>query len=195
MEVYQLFLQHIIYSLKSGGKAAVVVPTGFITAQAGIDKGIREHLVNNQMLAGVVSMPSNIFATTGTNVSILFIDTLNLGNVVLIDASNLGEKIKDGKNQKTVLTAAEEQRIIDVFIDKQQQDDFSVVVSYSQIKDKNYSLSAGQYFDVKIDYVDITPEQFAEKMQAFNDNLESLFSQSRELETEIKKQLAGLKYE
>jgi len=77
MEVYQLFLQHIIYSLKSGGKAAVVMPTGFITAQAGIDKGIREHLVNHQMLAGVVSMPSNIFATTGTNVSILFIDTLN----------------------------------------------------------------------------------------------------------------------
>ena len=141
------------------------------------------------------ALPSNIFATTGTNVSILFIDTLNLGNVVLIDASNLGEKIKDGKNQKTVLTAAEEQRIIDVFNDKQQQDDFSVVVSYSQIKDKNYSLSAGQYFDVKIDYVDITPEQFAEKMQAFTDNLDNLFSQSRDLEAEIKTQLAGLRYE
>jgi len=115
--------------------------------------------------------------------------------VVLIDASNLGEKIKDGKNQKTVLTAAEEQRIIDVFNDKQQQDDFSVVVGYSQIKDKNYSLSAGQYFDVKIDYVDITPEQFAEKMQAFTDNLDNLFSQSRDLEAEIKQQLAGLRYE
>lgn len=69
MEIYQLFLQHIIFSLKPGGKAAVVVPTGFITAQSGIDKGIREHLVKNRMLAGVVSMPSNIFATTGTNVS------------------------------------------------------------------------------------------------------------------------------
>src|SRR5574343_996262 len=63
MAIYQLFLQHIIYSLKPGGKAAVVVPTGFITAQSGIDKGIRQHLVDNQMLAGVVSMPSNIFAT------------------------------------------------------------------------------------------------------------------------------------
>ena len=195
MEIYQLFLQHIIHSLKPGGKAAVVVPTGFITAQAGIDKGIREHLVDKQMLAGVVSMPSNIFVTTGTNVSILFIDTLNLGKVVLIDASDLGDKIKDGKNQKTVLTADEEQRIIDVFNDKQQQDDFSVVVSYSDIAAKNYSLSAGQYFDVKIDYVDITPEQFAEKMQGFTDNLERLFEQSRELEVEIKKQLAGLKYE
>lgn len=195
MEIYQLFLQHIIYSLKPGGKAAVVVPTGFITAQAGIDKGIREYLVNQQMLAGVVSMPSNIFATTGTNVSILFIDAGNKDKVVLIDASNLGQKVKEGKNQKTVLSAAEEQRIIDVFNGKQQEEDFSVVISYGDIAAKNYSLSAGQYFDVKIEYVDITPEQFAEKMRAFTDNLDSLFNQSRELEAEIKQQLAGLKYE
>ncbi|HDS6881365.1 MULTISPECIES: class I SAM-dependent DNA methyltransferase [unclassified Citrobacter] len=195
MEIYQLFLQHIIFSLKPGGKAAVVVPTGFITAQSGIDKGIREHLVSNKMLAGVVSMPSNIFATTGTNVSILFIDASNKEKVVLIDASNLGEKVKDGKNQKTVLTEEEEQRICEVFNNKWTEDDFSVVVSYDEIAAKNYSFSAGQYFDVKIEYSDITPEQFAAKMKGFTDNLESLFSQSRELEAEIKKQLAGLKYE
>ena len=92
MAIYQLFLQHIIYSLKPGGKAAVVVPTGFITAQAGIDKSIRQNLVDDKMLAGVVSMPSNIFATTGTNVSILFIDAGNKDDVVLIDASNLGHE-------------------------------------------------------------------------------------------------------
>ncbi len=195
MEIYQLFLQHIIYSLNPGGKAAVVVPTGFITAQSGIDKAIRQHLVEHKMLAGVVSMPSNIFATTGTNVSILFIDAANKDQVVLIDASNLGQKVKEGKNQKTVLSSEEEQAIIDLFNAKQAQEDFSVVVSYDEIAAKNYSLSAGQYFDVKIEYVDITPEQFAEKMQAFNDNLDSLFGQSRELEVEIKKQLAGLKYE
>lgn len=195
MSIYQLFLQHIIFSLKPGGKAAVVVPTGFITAQSGIDKGIREHLVNNKMLAGVVSMPSNIFATTGTNVSILFIDDSNKEGVVLIDASNLGGKVKDGKNQKTVLTDAEEQRICEVFNKKWSEEDFSVVVSYDDIAAKNYSLSAGQYFDVKIEYTDITPEQFAEKMKGFTENLDSLFSQSRDLEVEIKKQLAGLKYE
>ncbi|HCG5952665.1 TPA: SAM-dependent DNA methyltransferase [Vibrio parahaemolyticus] len=195
MEIYQLFLQHIIASLKPGGKAAVVLPTGFITAQSGIDKKIREHLVKNKMLAGVVSMPSNIFATTGTNVSILFIDASNDGDVVLVDASNLGEKVKDGKNQKTVLTADEEQQIIDVFNAKETIEDLSVAVSYDDIEAKNYSLSAGQYFDVKIEYVDITPEQFAQKMQGFTSNLDGLFSQSRELETEIKKQLAGLKYE
>jgi len=195
MSIYQLFLQHIIFSLKPGGKAAVVVPTGFISKQSGIDKVIREHLVNNKMLAGVVSMPSNIFATTGTNVSILFIDDSNKEGVVLIDASNLGEKVKDGKNQKTVLTEEEEQRICEVFNNKWTEDNFSVVVSYDEIEAKNYSFSAGQYFDVKIEYSDITPEQFAAKMKGFTNNLEDLFSQSRELEVEIKKQLAGLKYE
>ncbi|QAR45045.1 SAM-dependent DNA methyltransferase [Kosakonia cowanii] len=195
MEIYQLFLQHIIFSLKPCGKAAVVVPTGFITAQSGIDKGIREHLVKNKMLAGVVSMPSNIFATTGTNVSILFIDASNKEKVVLIDASNLGEKVKDGKNQKTVLSEEEEQRICEVFNNKWSEEDFSVVVSYDDIAAKNYSFSAGQYFDVKIEYTDMTPEQFAAKMKRFTDNLESLFSQSRELEAEIKKQMVGLKYE
>ncbi|MCL1164342.1 type I restriction-modification system subunit M [Shewanella chilikensis] len=195
MAIYQLFLQHIIASLKPNGKAAIVVPTGFITAGTGIDPKIRKHLVNHKMLAGVVSMPSNIFATTGTNVSILFIDASNDGDVVLVDASNLGEKVKDGKNQKTVLTPAEEQQIIDVFNAKEAVEDLSVAVSYSDIVAKNYSLSAGQYFDVKIEYSDITPEQFSEKMQDFTSNLDNLFSQSRDLEAEIKKQLAGLKYD
>ena len=194
MAIYSLFLQHIIASLKPNGKAAVVVPTGFITAQSGIDKKIREHLVKNKMLAGVVSMPSNIFATTGTNVSILFIDASNDGDVILVDASNLGEKVKDGKSQKTVLTADEEKKIIDVFNAKESIEDLSVAISYDDIEAKNYSLSAGQYFDVKIEYVNITPEQFAEKMQGFTNNLDNLFSQSSELEAEIKKQLAGLKF-
>ena len=146
MAIYLLFLQHIIYSLKPGGKAAVVVPTGFITAQVGIDKKIREHLVENKMLAGVVSMPSNIFATTGTNVSILFIDDANKDGVVLIDASNLGTKVKDGKNQKTLLSDAEEDRIIATFNAKQAVEDFSVVVSYDEIAAKNYSLECRAVF-------------------------------------------------
>ncbi len=195
MAIYQLFLQHIIHSLKPGGKAAVVVPTGFITAQSGIDKKIRQHLIEHKMLAGVVSMPSNIFATTGTNVSILFIDTANQQDVVLIDASNLGTKVKDGKNQKTLLSAQEEDRIITTFNAKQAVDDFSVVVSYDDIAAKNHSFSAGQYFEVKIEYSNLTPAQFAEKMQGFTNKLDGLFKESEKLEQEIKKQLAGLKYE
>ncbi len=195
MAIYQLFLQHIIYSLKPGGKAAVVVPTGFITAQSGIDKAIRQRLVDNKMLAGVVSMPSNIFATTGTNVSIVFIDAANKGDVVLMDASTLGSKVKDGKNQKTLLSTEEEDLIITTFNAKQTVEDFSVVVSYADIAAKNYSLSAGQYFDVKIEYIDLTSAQFAEKLQGFTNRLDGLFKESAGLELEIKKQLARLQYD
>jgi len=194
MSIYQLFLQHIIHSLKPGGKAAVVVPTGFITAQSGVDRKIREHLVDNKMLAGVVSMPSNIFATTGTNVSIVFIDDANKAGVVLLDASSLGTKVKDGKNQKTLLSVAEEDRIISTFNGKQAIEDFSALVSYDEIAAKNYSLSAGQYFDVRIEYSDLTQAQFAAKMKGFAANLDNLFKESSGLEQEIKKQLMGLKY-
>ena len=194
MPIFLLFIQHILFSLKENGKAAIVLPTGFITAQSGIDKKIREYLVENKMLAGVVSMPSNIFATTGTNVSILFIDKTNKDKVVLIDASSLGEKIKDGKNQKTVLSREEEQKICNTFTHKQAVEDFSVVVSYDEIKAKNYSLSAGQYFEVKIDYVDISAEEFEQKMAGFSADLDKLFAQSAELEKEIKEKLKSLRF-
>lgn len=195
MAIYLLFIQHIMHSLSAKGKAAIVVPTGFITAQSGIDKKIRQKLVESKMLAGVVSMPSNIFATTGTNVSILFLDKTNTKDVVLIDASNLGTKVKEGKNQKTVLSPKEEQQIIDVFNTKEVKEDFSVVVSYDDIKAKNYSLSAGQYFEVKIEYVDISSDEFSAKMNSFESNLESLFVESKSLEKEIQTNLKSLKYE
>lgn len=196
MAIYLLFLQHIMFSLNDKGKAAIVVPTGFITAQSGIDKKIRQKLVENKWLAGVVSMPSNIFATTGTNVSILFLDKENKGDVVLLDASNLGTKVKvDDKNQKTVLSAEEEDQIINTFNKKEAVDDFSVVVSYDEIKEKGYSLSAGQYFEVKIDYVDITAEEFEKKLKGFEENLGQFFIEGRKLETNIQNELKGIKYE
>jgi type I restriction enzyme M protein len=196
MAIYLVFIQHIIFSLATNGKAAVVVPTGFLTAQSGIEKRIREKLVDDKMLRGVVSMPSNIFATTGTNVSVLFIDKTNTkGEIVLMDASKLGETVKEGKNQKTLLSADEEKKIIETFNARKVMEEFSVVVSYEQIKEKNYSFSAGQYFDVKIEYTDITPKQFAAKMDGFKQNLDSLFAESKELEKEIRKQLGNIGYE
>jgi type I restriction enzyme M protein len=196
MAIYPVFLQHIMYSLSAKGRAAIVVPTGFITAQSGIEKKIRERLVAQKMLRGVISMPSNIFATTGTNVSILFLDKANTkGDIVLMDASKLGETIKEGKNQKTVLRREEEDQIINTFNEHKAVEDFSVVVSYEQIAEKNYSFSAGQYFEVKIEYVDITAEEFKAKMNAYQSNLNTLFAQSKEIENEIQKQLNGLKYE
>ncbi|WP_444092030.1 HsdM family class I SAM-dependent methyltransferase [Bacteroides sp.] len=196
MSIYLCFLQHIINSLSDKGKAAIVVPTGFITAKNGIEFKIREKLVKDKILRGVVSMPSNIFATTGTNVSILFIDKANkTDKAVFIDASKLGEEYKDGSNQRTRLRDFEEQNIVDAFHNAEPIDGFSVTPSFSEIKEKGYSFSAGQYFDIKIEYIEITADEFEQKMADHKRNLKALFEESSSLETEIMKQLEGLKYE
>ena len=196
MAIYLMFIQHIMHSLSKTGKAAIVLPTGFITAQSGIEKKIRERLIDKGWLRGVISMPSNIFASTGTNVSVLFLDKqADSEHIVLMDASKLGETVKEGKNQRTVLSKEEEQRIVDTFNHKTVIEDLSVVVSKEQIREKNHSFSAGQYFDVKIEYVDITPEEFAEKMNGFESRLGELFAEGNRLDKEIQKQLKGLRYE
>lgn len=196
MAIYLCFMQHILYSLKDDGKAAIVVPTGFITAQSGIEKKVRQKIIDNHWLKGVISMPSNIFANTGTNVSVIFIDKSNQeGKVMLVDASKLGSKVKDGKNQKTVLSYEEIEKIENTFINQEVVDDFSVQVTYDEIKDKNYSLSAGQYFEVKIEFVELTPKEFENKMNSFKFNLEKLFSEGKSLEDEIKERLEELSYE
>jgi len=195
MSIYLLFIQHIMFSLSDTGRAAVVVPTGFLTAQSGIEKKIREKLIENKWLKGVVSMPSNIFATTGTNVSVMFIDKTNNDKVVLVDASKLGTKVKEGKNQKTLLSHEEEQKIVDAFSADKLIDDFSVIVSFDEIKEKNYSFSAGQYFDIKINYLDIPKDKFEEKMKSMENNLQQYFTQSKELEEQIFDNLRGIRYE
>lgn len=196
MGVYLCFIQHILWSLKEDGKAAIVVPTGFITAQSGIEKTVRKTIVDKHWLKGVISMPSNIFANTGTNVSVLFIDKSNQdGNIMLIDASKLGEKRKDGKNQRTVLRPDEVTKIENTFINQEVIEDFSVSVTYEQIAEKNYSLSAGQYFEVRIEFVELSQEAFEQRMTAYADRLEKLFAEGKSLESEIERRLGELKYE
>ena len=139
--VYLLFLQHVLWMMSDSGKAAIVVPTGFITAHNTIEKKIRKQLIEKKWLKGVVSMPSYIFANTGTNVSVIFIDKTNKDDTVtLVDASKLGEKIKEGKNQRTIIRAEEEQKIIDAFLNMEAIENFSVKVGYNEIKEKDYSL-------------------------------------------------------
>ena len=196
MEIYLCFIQHILYSLKEKGKAAIVVPTGFLTAQSTIEKTIRQTIIDNHWLKGVISMPSNIFANTGTNVSVLFIDKSNSdGEVMLLDASKLGHTVKEGSNQRTVLSVEDIRKIEDTFINQEIVDDFSVKVTYEQISEKNYSFSAGQYFEIKIEYVNITAEEFDAKMDGYKKSLSEKFQKGHDLEVSILEQIGGLKYE
>ena len=195
MTIYTCFIQHVLNSLKATGKGAIVIPTGFITAKSGVENKILHRVVDEHWVYGCVSMPSNVFATTGTNVSVIFFDkSATADKVILIDASKLGEEYKEGNNQKRRLLDDEIDLIVNTFRNKEAVDDFSVAVTYDEIKEKGYSLSAGQYFDIKIDYVDITEEEFNTRMASYKAELTRQFVESHRLEEEIMKQLDALQF-
>ena len=107
----------------------------------------------------------------------------------------MGDVVKEGNNQKTVLTNEEEERIIQTFIQKTELEDLSVVVSYEEIKNKNYSFSAGQYFDVKIKHSDISNDEFKSILSSHQIELKGLMDKSKEINHNIQHGLDRLRYE
>lgn len=196
MSIYTCFIQHVLNSMKPNGKAAIVLPTGFLTAKSSVEGKLLKHIVEQHIVYGVISMPSNVFANTGTNVSVVFFDNSKQADkVILIDASKLGEEYQEGNNKKVRLTNDEIDLIVDTFSNKKAVDDFSVAVTYDEIIAKKNSLAAGQYFDVKIEYVELTQDEFNEKMASYSAELDKYFAESNALQEEIKKQLGKVKYE
>lgn len=185
MSIYLMFIQHILYSLKNNGKAAIVVPTNFLTGKSKIETDIRRKIVTDKMLKGVVSMPSNIFANTGTNVSIVFIDkTREYLEPILADVTSYGEKIKEGKNQKTILSNNEIDSIIKIFNEENEIENISKKINIIDIEKNDYSFSIGQYLEVKQETVSITKEQFELmknesliELKKINNECEAVFQQ------------------
>lgn len=196
MAIYQVFLQHILYSLDNKGKAAVVVPTGFNTDKNGISPAIRKKIVDSNWLHAVVQMPPHIFANTGTNVSVVFIDkSRKTDKTILVDASKLGTKVKEGKNQKTLLSSDDENKIIDTINNFQSIEGFSIILDTDKIKRKKYSFAAGQYFETKIEYSELSPDEFEEILTTSKESLELMFKENEKLERTILNNFKLLSYE
>lgn len=141
-------------------------------------------------------MPSNIFATTGTNVSVIFIDkSIKHEQVLLVDASEMGEEYKDGKNQRTQLRDFEIEKIVDTFAKKAENKDFSVIAKLDEIERRNYSFSAGQYFETTIEYVELTNEEFQKKIDNDKKVLKELFDEADKYNKNILLSLEELKYD
>lgn len=195
--IYPCFIQHVINSIKeSTGKGAIVVPTIFLTVKNGVERKVLEYIVDNEIISGAISMPPNVFANTGTNVSVLFFDkTKQHKDVVLVRADDLGEEYKEGRNKKRKITDAEIDRIVDVFLNRKKEDDFSVVVSFDDIKKKGYILSAGQYFDVKRKKVEISADEFKQRISESENIIKELLEQGKELDDKMFAALENMKYE
>ncbi|WP_124053962.1 HsdM family class I SAM-dependent methyltransferase [Arcanobacterium ihumii] len=196
MAIYTLFIQHVINSLKSTGRGAIVVPTGFLSAKTGVERTVLKHLVDERIVSGAVSMPANVFANTGTNVSVLFFDNSRTNDdIVLVDASSLGEEYKENNNKKRRLRPEEIERIVDAFRRREAIDDFSVTVTYEAVVEKKYTLAPGQFFDVKVQHLDLTQEEFSSRMAEFESTLGQLFQESADIRKDLLDRLEMVKYE
>lgn len=197
MSIYLMFIQHIIYSLKDkSGKAAIVVPTGFVSAKTGIEAKIKKHIIDNKSVRAVISMPSNIFATTGTNVSILFLDnSKEYEDVLMADFSNYGTSIKDGKNKKTVLSDSELDEIVEIVNNNVEKDKISKIVSINDISNNSNVLSVGQYFSAKIIIPEYSEDEFEKIVNEKIASLKDLFESNNLCDKKIVETLEKMKYE
>ena len=88
-----------------------------------------------------------------------------------------------------------EKKIIDTINNLEAIEDFSIAIDNDKIKGKNYSFGAGQYFDSRIEYSELTPVEFDEKMKDHQNKLMKYFSDAKDLEKEIIKNFKVLNYE
>ncbi len=196
MPIYTLFFQHCLSMLNPKGKGAIVMPTGFISAKSGVENKIVRHLVDEKLVYGVICMPSQVFANTGTNVSVIFFQkTPSENEVILIDASKLGEEYTENKNKKTRLRPSDMDLILETFKNKTQKSGFCAVVSFDEIIEKNYSLNPGQYFTIEDASETISQAEFENLMQQYSSELANLFDESQHLQQEILEVLKGVRFE
>lgn len=196
MAIYTCFIQHVLNSLKSNkGKGAIVVPTGFITASNGIEGTILRKIINDKLVYGCISMPSNVFANTGTNVSVLFFDKSSSKNeAILIDASKLGEEYSENGLKKKRLRDFEIEKIIENFVSKKEEAGFSINVPFEVLRAKG-TLAAGHYFEHKIEKSVLTEEEFNNRLATMKNEIIDLNKKNEVLSEKIVKGLDSISYD
>ena len=86
------------------------------------------------------------------------------------------------------------EQIVNSFNNMEQIEEFSILVKYNEMEQKNYSFSAGQYFDVKIECENLTEEEFTQRKEEYLSSLNSLFKESVDLNEKIINQLIRVNY-
>lgn len=141
------FLLHIIKSLKSSGKGAVVLPHG-VLFRGNAEAEIRKNLIKKGFVKGIIGLPANLFYGTGIPACIIILDKENSAQrkgIFMIDASK--DFLKDGDKNK--LRERDIRKITDVFSDFTEVEKYSRMVSFSEIaNEKNdYNLNIPRYID------------------------------------------------
>jgi type I restriction enzyme M protein len=139
------FLLHLIKSLKSRGKGAIILPHG-VLFRGNREADIRRNLVRRGLIKGIIGLPPNLFYGTGIPACIIVIDKEGAGTrrgIFLIDASR--GYIKDGNKNR--LREQDIRKIVDVFRAQMEIPGYSRLAPLSEIEANDYNLNIPRYID------------------------------------------------
>ena len=146
------FLLHILKTLKSTGKGAVILPHG-VLFRGGAEGSIRKSIVRQGYIKGIIGLPANLFYGTGIPACIIVLDKEGAagrtmgkdgqGGIFMVDASK--GFIKDGNKNR--LRAQDMHRMVDTFTRQQAVPKYARLVPLSEIADNDYNLNLPRYID------------------------------------------------
>lgn len=191
------WMQHMIHHLAPDGKIGMVLANGSLSSQSGGEGEIRRKIVEDDLVEGIVAMPTQLFYTTGIPVSLWFINRnkRQKGKTLFIDARKMGSMVNRRLREMTADDIARIAATFEAFDDGAPVDvkGYCAAVATAEIARQEYILTPGRY--VGIEEQEDDGEPFEEKMARLTGELAEMFRRSRELEAEIRGRLGAIGYE
>lgn len=191
------WIQHMIHHLSPKGKIGLVLANGALSSQTSGEGEIRKNIIEDDLVEGIVAMPTQLFYSVTIPVTLWFISRgkKQSGKTLFIDARNMGHMV-DRKHRD--FSDEDIQKLADTFTQFQEgtledQKGFCAVVKTEDIAKQDYILTPGRY--VGIEEKEEDDEPFDDKMKRLTGELGQMFAQSHDLETQIKKNLSAIGYE
>ncbi|MCR4929101.1 MAG: type I restriction-modification system subunit M [Lachnospiraceae bacterium] len=191
------WIQHMIHHLAPNGKIGLVLANGALSTQSSGEGEIRKKIIEDDLIEGIVAMPTNLFYSVTIPVTLWFIsrNKKQKGKTLFIDARNMGHMVDRIHRD---FTDDDINKLADTFAAFQEGNledvkGFCSVATLDDIKKQDYILTPGRY--VGIEEQEDDGEPFEEKMSRLTSDLSDLFTKSHELEEEIRRKLGAIGYE
>jgi type I restriction enzyme M protein len=191
------WIQHMIHHLAPKGKIGLVLANGALSTQSSGEGEIRKRIIEDDLIEGIVAMPTQLFYSVTIPVTLWFIskDKPQKGKTLFIDARSMGHMV-DRKHRD--FTDEDIKKLADIFTAFQEgtledEKGFCSVASLEDIEKQDYILTPGRYVGIAEQEDDGEP--FEEKMARLTSELSDMFAKSHELEDEIRKKLEAIGYE
>lgn len=191
------WIQHMIYHLSPNGKIGLVLANGALSSQTGGEGEIRKNIILDDLVEGIVALPTQLFYSVTIPVTLWFIskNKSQKGKTLFVDARKMGHMV-DRKHRD--FTDEDIQKLADTFLQFQngtleEVKGFCAIADTQEIEKQDFILTPGRY--VGIEEVEDDGEPFEEKMTRLTSELSDMFEKSHQLEDEIRKKLGAIGYE